>query len=112
MKPFKLCRVCKKNYCISGYCSECRTKDASAATIKAREVMDREKFGTNTISAEPAGTVTIFPSVAFGECLQPGESVIIVTDGTYEQCPHCGSLILKASVQQNKEATKIEHTRI
>jgi hypothetical protein len=41
MKPFKLCRVCKKNYCESGYCSECRTKDATKATIAAREVMDK-----------------------------------------------------------------------
>jgi hypothetical protein len=42
MKPFKLCRVCGKNYCESGYCSECRTKDATRATIAAREVMDRK----------------------------------------------------------------------
>ena len=42
MKPFKLCRVCKVNYCATGYCSECRTKDATARTIKAREKMDRE----------------------------------------------------------------------
>ena len=44
MKPFKLCRVCGKNYCESGYCSECRTKDDTRATIAAREVMDREAF--------------------------------------------------------------------
>lgn len=41
MKPFKLCRVCKVNWCATGYCSECRAKDATARTIKAREKMDR-----------------------------------------------------------------------
>lgn len=44
VKPLKLCRVCKVNYCISGYCSFCRDKDATAATIKAREEMDRATF--------------------------------------------------------------------
>jgi hypothetical protein len=48
VKPFKLCRKCGKNYCLSGYCSFCRDKDATAATIKAREEMDKaagEKAG-------------------------------------------------------------------
>ena len=44
VKPFKLCRVCGKNYCLSGYCSFCRDKDATARTIVTREKMDREKF--------------------------------------------------------------------
>jgi hypothetical protein len=39
VKPFKLCKCGR--YCESGYCSECRTKDASKATIAAREVMDK-----------------------------------------------------------------------
>jgi hypothetical protein len=41
VKPLKLCRKCKVNYCLSGYCSFCRDKDATKATIAAREVMDR-----------------------------------------------------------------------
>jgi hypothetical protein len=53
VKPFKLCRVCGKNYCESGYCSECRTKDATRATIAVREVMDRKVVKTNTVSAMP-----------------------------------------------------------
>jgi hypothetical protein len=44
VKPYKLCRVCKVNYCESGYCADCRTIDATKATIAAREVMDKEAF--------------------------------------------------------------------
>jgi hypothetical protein len=44
VKPLKLCRRCRKNYCISGYCQFCRDKDSTARTIAAREKMDREKF--------------------------------------------------------------------
>jgi hypothetical protein len=43
VKPLKLCRKCGKNYCLSGYCSFCRDKDATARTIAAREVMDRKE---------------------------------------------------------------------
>jgi hypothetical protein len=41
MKPFKKCKCGR--LCATGYCSECRTKDDTARTIKAREVMDRKK---------------------------------------------------------------------
>jgi hypothetical protein len=44
IKPLKLCRKCGKNLCLSGYCSFCRDKDERAATIKAREEMDRKAF--------------------------------------------------------------------
>lgn len=47
MKPFKLCRVCGLNYCESGYCSECRTKDDTRQTITAREVMDSKVLKDN-----------------------------------------------------------------
>ena len=39
MKPYKLCKCGR--YCESGYCSECRVKDDTRATIEAREVMDK-----------------------------------------------------------------------
>ena len=42
VKPLKLCRVCKKNYCLSGYCQFCREKDERAATIEAREETGRK----------------------------------------------------------------------
>jgi hypothetical protein len=41
VKPFKQCKCGR--LCATGYCSECRTKDDTARTIKAREVMDRKK---------------------------------------------------------------------
>jgi biotin synthase-like enzyme len=100
IKPLKICRVCGKNYCVSGYCSFCRDKDSTAATIKSREIMDRKAVKTTTVSAEPAGNVTVFPTINGYEVLQPGAVVTIVTDGSYETCPHCGSLILKATVEQ------------
>jgi len=103
MKPFKLCRVCGKNYCESGYCSECRTKDDTRATIAAREVMDRKVVTATTASAIPAGTVTIlFPTINTCEVLQEGSIFTVITDGTYETCPHCGSLILKVTVEQKE----------
>ena len=39
MKPFKQCKC--GTLCRTGYCSECRAKDAAARTIMAREKMDR-----------------------------------------------------------------------
>jgi hypothetical protein len=41
MKPFKQCKCGR--LCATGYCSECRTKDDTVRTIKAREIMDRKK---------------------------------------------------------------------
>lgn len=111
VKPFKLCRVCGLNYCESGYCSECRTRDASKATIAAREVMDRKLVKTDTVSAEPTGSVTVFPTINGYEVLQPGAVVTIITDGSYEICPHCGSLILKATVEQKEGGAKLEQSR-
>jgi hypothetical protein len=39
MKPFKLCKCGR--LCATGYCSECRTKDATARSIRIRERMDK-----------------------------------------------------------------------
>lgn len=47
VKPLKLCRKCRVNYCLSGYCSFCRDKDSTAKTIAAREKMDKKKGETN-----------------------------------------------------------------
>lgn len=41
MKLFKQCKC--GTFCATGYCSECRAKDAAARTIKAREKMDSER---------------------------------------------------------------------
>jgi hypothetical protein len=100
VKPLKLCRVCGKNYCLSGYCSFCRDKDATARTIAAREVMDRKPVITNTVSAEPSGTTAVFPAKNVFEGFM---GVTIVTD----TCPNCGSLILKATVEQKEGGEQI-----
>jgi hypothetical protein len=45
MIPFKQCKC--GTFCATGYCSECRAKDSTARTIKAREKMDREAMKKN-----------------------------------------------------------------
>lgn len=62
--------------------------------------MKKDEVLTTTCSAIPSGTVSAIPYVTYGEGLQEGNSVIVITDGTYEKCPHCGSLIFKATVEQ------------
>jgi len=48
---------------------------------------------TNTASAEPAGTVTVFPAVTYGEGFPEGTIIV-------EPCPNCGSWIPKKNVNQ------------
>jgi hypothetical protein len=53
---------------------------------------------TTTVSATPAAQVINAPVI--NGPLPEGTTIIITTDGTYKRCPHCGSLILNASVKE------------
>ncbi|RCX20919.1 hypothetical protein DFR58_101121 [Anaerobacterium chartisolvens] len=45
-RPFKYCKC--GTLCATGYCSECRARDATVKTIAARERMDRAAVGSGS----------------------------------------------------------------